>query len=291
MKKIILLLLVYLAAGWIGARAQVAINTDGSPPDPSAMLDVQSTSKGVLIPRMSAVERLSIQSPHTGLLVYQIDAAKGFYYYADSNWIMIEKQCGETVYMEGVWQWYEGQNIHTIRIGSQCWMRENLHVPPSHCYSGDCNHTGSLYFWDEMMVGATVPGSRGICPSGFHIPTDYEWSILFSYLDSYTNSANEFLLPGIHGTDAGIKVKSTSYWTTPVSSPYYEDDLSGFDALGSGYYTNNYYGLNQESIFWTSSQIGQVFAYAYRILDNSGQVEKIELIKSSRACSVRCIKD
>jgi hypothetical protein len=61
-------------------RAQVAITTDGSSPDASAMLDVKSTSRGLLVPRMTQVQRLAISSPANGLLVYQTDNTQGYYF-------------------------------------------------------------------------------------------------------------------------------------------------------------------------------------------------------------------
>ena len=64
--------------------SQVAINNDGSPPDPSAMLDVKSTTRGILIPRMTAAQRGAIASPVNGLMTYQTDGASGFYYYSGS---------------------------------------------------------------------------------------------------------------------------------------------------------------------------------------------------------------
>ncbi|MEM6699567.1 MAG: right-handed parallel beta-helix repeat-containing protein, partial [Bacteroidota bacterium] len=64
----------------LSLHAQVGINSDGSAPDPSAMLDVQSTSKGFLTPRMTEAQRDAIATPATGLLIYQIDGTAGFYY-------------------------------------------------------------------------------------------------------------------------------------------------------------------------------------------------------------------
>ena len=58
----------------------VGVNDDGSAPDNSAMLDVKSSSKGMLVPRLLASQRLNIANPATGLLVYQMDAESGFYY-------------------------------------------------------------------------------------------------------------------------------------------------------------------------------------------------------------------
>jgi len=60
--------------------AQVAITPDGSAPDGSAMLDIKANSKGVLVPRMTSTQRLTIANPATGLLVYQTDGVTGFYY-------------------------------------------------------------------------------------------------------------------------------------------------------------------------------------------------------------------
>lgn len=71
-------------------QAQVAVNADGSSPDASAMLEITSTAKGVLIPRMTAAQRGGIATPATGLLVYQTDGSAGFYYYSGAAWILLE---------------------------------------------------------------------------------------------------------------------------------------------------------------------------------------------------------
>ena len=67
------------------AYAQVAINTDGTSPNASAMLDVKSTDAGILIPRLTATQRDAISSPATGLLVYVTDN-NIFYFYSGSSW-------------------------------------------------------------------------------------------------------------------------------------------------------------------------------------------------------------
>ena len=58
----------------------VGINADGSAPDASAMLDVKSTTTGFLVPRMISGQKMSINTPATGLLVFQTDGTAGFYY-------------------------------------------------------------------------------------------------------------------------------------------------------------------------------------------------------------------
>ena len=67
--------------------AQVGIGT--ATPNSSAQLDISSTTKGLLVPRMTAVQKTAIASPATGLLVYLIDSATGFYYYSGTAWIQI----------------------------------------------------------------------------------------------------------------------------------------------------------------------------------------------------------
>ncbi len=68
------------------ATAQVGINTDGSSPDGSAMLDVKSDAAGILIPRMTRAQRDAITSPATGLMIYQTNDVAGFYHYDGSDW-------------------------------------------------------------------------------------------------------------------------------------------------------------------------------------------------------------
>src|SRR5687768_4109302 len=65
----------------------VAVNT--TMPDPSAILDVQSTDQGILIPHMTSAQRISIASPASGLMVYDTDAQSFWYYHATSGWINI----------------------------------------------------------------------------------------------------------------------------------------------------------------------------------------------------------
>ncbi len=69
----------------LGLFAQVSINTDGADPDGSAMLDVKSTDKGMLVPRMTTDQRTTISSPATGLLVFD-ETTGGFWFYNGSVW-------------------------------------------------------------------------------------------------------------------------------------------------------------------------------------------------------------
>ncbi|MCB0527684.1 MAG: hypothetical protein KDC65_04345, partial [Saprospiraceae bacterium] len=80
---IALLFCSLLLAGQLAA--QVAVNQDNSSPDPSAMLDVKSTDKGLLIPRLSSAQRTSIAAPATGLMVFD-NTTDSFWYYNGTAW-------------------------------------------------------------------------------------------------------------------------------------------------------------------------------------------------------------
>jgi len=87
MKRTLLLFATALLFGLqTYAQTGVAINTTGNDPDTSAMLDVSSNTKGLLIPRMTEALRTAIALPAKGLLVYQNDGTEGFYYYDGAVW-------------------------------------------------------------------------------------------------------------------------------------------------------------------------------------------------------------
>ncbi len=92
MKKILFFLLISINTAIF---AQVGINNDGSQPDDSSMLDVKSTNKGILIPRMTKPERDAINNPVAGLLIYNTDC-NIFQYYNGSNWYSMVAKIEDT---------------------------------------------------------------------------------------------------------------------------------------------------------------------------------------------------
>ena len=98
MKNIVTFLTMFLFIG-ISAFAQVSVNSDGSAPNSSAMLDVKSTTKGFLAPRMTLAERNAIATPATGLVIYQTDGVPGLYYNSGTPavplWLLIGSNAGQ----------------------------------------------------------------------------------------------------------------------------------------------------------------------------------------------------
>jgi hypothetical protein len=95
MKTQIILLTIFLALFFNHAQAQVAINNDNTTANSSAMLDVKSTAKGILIPRMTTAQRTAISSPANGLLVYD-ESTHSFWFYDSNNsgWTELVTQSG-----------------------------------------------------------------------------------------------------------------------------------------------------------------------------------------------------
>jgi len=83
----LLVLLFSLVSSAAFSQGGAAINENGLTADPSAMLDVYSTDKGILIPRMTEAEKNAIVLPANGLLVYQTDGVSGFYYFNGTAWL------------------------------------------------------------------------------------------------------------------------------------------------------------------------------------------------------------
>ena len=92
----------------LSVSAQVGIGT--SSPDPSSVLELSSTDKGFLIPRMTSAQRSAIVSPATGLMVFQTDGSPGFYFYDGSSW-------GQVGAGSGIWV-SSGSDIYNSNVGN-----------------------------------------------------------------------------------------------------------------------------------------------------------------------------
>jgi len=101
-KHIIIFAIAVITVMQASAQNGAAINSSGAAADPSAMLDVSSNNRGVLIPRMSEVERTSIINPARGLMVYQIDNSEGFWYFDGAAWGQFGDNLGNHIATDSV---------------------------------------------------------------------------------------------------------------------------------------------------------------------------------------------
>ncbi len=202
---------------------------------------------------------------------------------------------------------YEGQIYNTVLIGDKCWFKENLNVGimidgdesmedneiiEKYCYGNDlsnCNSYGALYQWDEMMQYVTTPGTQGICPSGWHIPTDDEWKILEGTVDSqYGVGDPEWDDTGLRGFDAGFHLKSTTGWNSNGNG----DDSFGFAALPGGARSQNggFTSLGYHALFWSSAE-GSGSYPLYRDLHYYDDGVSRYINYETYGFSARCLQD
>ena len=203
--------------------------------------------------------------------------------------------CGDHIF-------HDGYNYSTIYIGEQCWFAENCRYLPA--ISSDLSSSSTPYYYVYGYQGADVEEAKatenyatfgvlynwsavmepGICPSGWHIPTDLDWQTLEITLGmSVSVAANS----GWRGTDQGFLLKSSFGWPSVGNG----SNLSGFTGLPGGFIEvglhlhNNAYGY-----WWSSTSSGNSFAWYRRLYyeyDNVGRHD----FHRYHGFSARCIKD
>lgn len=193
----------------------------------------------------------------------------------------------------------DSNEYETVEIGTQCLMAKDLNydngcsaetwinstdVGWCGCYlnnSVNCDNYGRLYQWSAVMDVVPSNGNQGICPEGWHIPTNSEWEELMTYLGGYGY--------------AGGKMKSTR--TDPEGHPRWDSpntgatNSSGFNALpgGSRFVFGNYSNIGINSFYWSSS-LGVGSTQLINSGESFGVSDSSEMFKPM-AYSVRCIKD
>jgi len=186
---------------------------------------------------------------------------------------------------------YEGKTYHTVRIGSQCWLKENLNVgvmiPSSknqtnngsiekYCYKNDpanCSKYGGLYQWNEALQYSTDSVNvKGICPRDWHLPDTSD----FNKLTLSVNKNSKSLKALGQGDGTGIGT-----------------NISGFSALlaGSRGLSNGaFFGLNGYTYLWASSVANSLNAFDLYINHEGSYIYQSDS-KEDYGFSVRCIKN
>jgi len=183
----------------------------------------------------------------------------------------------------------------TIQIGDQCWLRQNLNIGnyvtgattqtdneilEKYCYNNDNNNCvtdGALYQWDEaMQYGSLLPGTQGVCPSGWHLPTDFEQHTLENFLSNpYLNICNP---DRINVNDCG-----------PAGSVL--QNIDGFNFIISGLREINgsFNYRNTYSWMWSSS-LNEPEIFVRAITSGGQSIGRNSAIRNY-GMSVRCLKN
>lgn len=209
---------------------------------------------------------------------------------------------------------YGGIVYNTVEIGSQCWMKENLNIgtkinsdsavgyqqknngiTEKYCFDNDtslCAIYGGLYEWGEAMLYETTEGAQGICPNGWHIPTDKEWCTLAQYLDENSICGKyDFRSSIVAG--GMLKEEGTEHWRSPNEGA---TNSSGFTVLPGGIRDGNSGGFGELSLgywgeFWTSSQETEDYlAYSWGLQNSFAYLNHMYECEA-HGISVRCLKD
>lgn len=280
MKKLFILFVILSSFGAIAQS--VGINADGSAANSSAMLDVSSTTKGFLPPRMTTIQRDAISSAATGLVIFNT-TTNSLEVKSNSSWESLSSA--------------NGINYPGFFIGSQYWMDKNLEVTNYRNgeiipYEPDATKWATLttgawcYYKNDPSSGYgklynwyAVNDTRGLAPRGWHIPTFDEWTALGNYL----------------GGNAGSKMKTTGTksWASPNTNATNESAfaaLPGGYRLGTGLWFSTFVGGH----WWSSTGYfgngNQGNSYSVYLGDFSDSL-LLDYSDMKGGMSVRCIRD
>jgi uncharacterized protein (TIGR02145 family) len=212
---------------------------------------------------------------------------------------------------------FEGNVYNTVTIGSQCWFVENL--KSTRYRNGDPIFTETdINAWAALTIGAycwynneettykaaygalynwyAVNDTRSICPTGWHVPTDGEWTVLENYLSingyNYDNSigGNKFALSlttatGWNPSDIPGAVGNTDY---PEKI-----NITGFTGLPGGVRDANqliYGSFGNYGMWWTSSEYNNSLAWDRGLATDFSSLGRLNVLKT-HGFSIRCVKD
>ena len=171
---------------------------------------------------------------------------------------------------------YEGREYPVVRIGGQAWMGENLETETgpdgtmitSYCFYHDtsfCARYGRLYSWDVAMAGSKEEQARGICPKGWHIPSDDDWEQLTNALGGHNDAGKAMSVNG----------------------------GAGFDVIYAGNYnpiTDVFSYINLNAYYWSSTSYSEKTAWMRQKGHNMSNINR-STVRKHYCFSIRCVKD
>ena len=211
----------------------------------------------------------------------------------------------------------DGNTYKTVQIGDQCWMRENLRTTKysdgtaialgsststSTAYRYNPNNNaahvptyGYLYNWKAVMrnsssSSANPSGVQGVCPAGWHVPSDAEWT----QLTDYVSSQSQYQCGGT-STSIAKALASTTGWrssseTCAVGNNPSGNNATGFSALPAGRYYGSYGNFGGYAYFWSSTEYNSYYAYRRYLSYDYAYVRSYNCDESN-GYSVRCLRN
>ncbi len=212
----------------------------------------------------------------------------------------------------------DNNTYNTVQIGNQCWMKENLRTTrysngtsialgsststttayryyPNNS-SSNVNTYGYLYNWKAVMESsssssANPSGVQGICPNGWHVPSDAEWTQLTNYVGSQMqyqcNNSSDNIAKALASTTGW----NSSTNTCTVGNNPSTNNATGFSALPAGYFNyGNYDFFGGYATFWSVTELNGSLAY-YRYLGYYSAYVGRYGYNKNYGFSVRCVRD
>lgn len=311
MKKTIFFIILLLVS--LKINAQVGIGTIN--PNPAAALDIESTDKGFLPPRVTNVA--AIATPVAGLMIYD-NSQQCMRYYNGTIWsncmggiVPPTFTCGDP--MTDI----DGNTYPTVLIGGQCWMAADLKVSKypngdaipyidnnltwgalganntddAYCFYRDSNNNGvvdiafpdygALYNYAAAIADNWTRDNnakQGVCPDGWHLPSEAEWATLTTFLGGTSVAGGE------------MKEAGFIHWDTPNTGATND---SGFTALPGGtrkgftgtFSSEGFLGHWRVSTEFSPTSAKSSFLFSGSEGVNNGNTSK------NNGFSVRCLKD
>ncbi|MCK9561755.1 MAG: hypothetical protein M0R02_03440 [Bacteroidales bacterium] len=182
----------------------------------------------------------------------------------------------------------DGNTYHIIKLGKQTWMQENLRVTRTpqgipieyYAYNDDMSLAekyGFLYTWNTAMNGSTQEEAQGICPNGWHIPSDQEWKELEMFL-------------GMTQVEADLE---NTWRGEGIGYAMLEGGSTGFNVVLSGrmHAPGGYSLLDSQEYLWASTEYGDYYAYRRCFAYNDSKVGRWNTFPKTYGFSVRCVKN
>ena len=214
---------------------------------------------------------------------------------------------------------YDGNAYSTVKLGGQCWMAENLRtthysdgdpidlgtttsttIPYRYYPASDSANVGTygyLYNWAAVMnettsTEANPSGVQGVCPTGWHVPSDAEWTAL----KEYVSSQDQYVCYYQNSPNIGKALASTTGWNSSTSTAcgvgttQSTNNATGFNARPAGnYYASGGNGFGSYANFWTTTETSGN-AYSYNLSYTSPSLNRSSSGEAS-GFSVRCVRD